>query len=61
VGAKGSKAGGVHVADYHGNLFINVKDGTSADYHNLAKELAKRVKEKYGITLIPEVQLIDLA
>lgn len=59
VGAKGSKVGGVHVASYHGNLFINQDHGTSADYINLAKELSKKVKEKYGVNLIPEVQLID--
>ncbi len=60
VGAKGYKVGGVEVADYHGNLFINRQNGTSSDFTNLAKELGKKVKEKYGIILQPEVQLIDL-
>ncbi len=60
VGAKGYKVGGVEVADYHGNLFINRQNGTSSDFANLAKELSRRVKEKYGIVLQPEVQLIDL-
>lgn len=60
VGAKGMKVGGVHVADYHSNLFINQDNGTSQDYYDLAKKLAAKVKEKYGICLEPEVQLIDL-
>lgn len=59
VGAKGYKVGGVEVADYHGNLFINRQNGTSQDYRNLANELSRRVKEKYGIILEPEVQIID--
>ncbi|MBI2049822.1 UDP-N-acetylmuramate dehydrogenase [Candidatus Roizmanbacteria bacterium] len=60
VGAKGMTEGGVHVADYHGNLFLNDQNGTSLDYYKLAKELSTRIKEKYGIILEPEVQLIDL-
>lgn len=59
VGAKGYRVGGVEVANYHGNLFINQQNGTSQDYRNLANELSKRVKEKYGIVLEPEVQIID--
>ncbi len=58
VGSKGYKVGGVEVADYHGNLFIHKENGTSADYLKLSQELAKRVKEKYGIVLEPEVQII---
>jgi UDP-N-acetylmuramate dehydrogenase len=60
VGSKGEKVGDVHVADYHGNLFINAGRGTSADYLNLATNLAKKVKAKYGIILHPEVQMINL-
>lgn len=60
VGAKGEKVGDVYVADYHGNLFINTNRGTSKDYFNLAKDLAEKVKAKYGIVLTPEVQMIDL-
>lgn len=60
VGAKGYRVGGVEVANYHGNLFINKGNGTSDDYLKLSADLAKRVRNKYGIVLEPEVQLIDL-
>ncbi len=60
VGAKGMRVGGVAVADYHGNLFINEANGTSSDYYKLAQILARKVKDKYDIRLTPEVQLIDL-
>lgn len=58
VGSKGYKVGGIEVADYHGNLFINRNNGTSTDYIHLALELANRIKAKYGIFLKPEVQII---
>ncbi len=60
LGAKGYKVGGVEVANYHGNLFINSGNGSSADYYQLARDLAQKVKAKYGIILIPEVQLVGL-
>ena len=56
VGAKGVRAGGIKVADYHGNLFINDGKGTASDVKKLAKILKERVKRKYGITLGEEVR-----
>lgn len=59
VGAKGQRLDGIRIADYHANLFIN--DGGSAkDFYELAKIYALKVKEKFNITLDPEVQLINL-
>lgn len=60
VGAKGKSLGGIKIAPYHANLFINQGNGTAKDFYNLAKKYAKLVKEKFGITLEPEVQLINL-
>lgn len=60
VGAKGDKLGNIEIADYHANLFINKGEGTAADFYNLARKYADKVKEKFGITLEPEVQLINL-
>lgn len=60
IGAPGTKVGGVQVADYHSNLFINTNNATSQDYYILAKGLAEKVKNKYGITLTPEVQLVGI-
>lgn len=60
VGAKGQKSNGIEIAGYHANLFINSGGGTAKDFYDLAKKYVLKVKEKYGITLVPEVQLINL-
>lgn len=60
VGAKGDSLDGIYIADYHANLFINKGGGTAKVFYNLAKKYAQLVKEKFGITLEPEVQLINL-
>ena len=60
VGAQGQKLDGIEIATYHANLFINKGGGTAKAFHDLAKKYAKKVKEKFGITLEPEVQLINL-
>jgi len=60
VGAQGQKLDGIEIASYHANLFINKGGGTAQAFYNLAQKYAKKVKEKFGITLEPEVQLINL-
>lgn len=60
VGAKGDCLDGIYIADYHANLFINKGEGTAQAFYTLAKKYAQKVKEKFGITLEPEVQLINL-
>ena len=61
VGARGDKLGEIMIADFHGNLFINLGTGTAEDFYNLAKKYYLKVKEKFGIELEPEVQLINLS
>lgn len=60
VGAKEDSLGDIEIADYHANLFINKGAGTAQDFYNLAKKYHRLVKERYGIILEPEVQLINL-
>ena len=60
VGAKGDSLDGIYIADYHANLFINKGNGTAKAFYDLAKKYADKVYEKYGISLEPEVQLINL-
>ncbi len=60
VGAKGQKLDGIEIAPYHANLFMNTEQGTAKAFYDLAKMYAEKVKEKFGITLVPEVQLINL-
>lgn len=58
VGANGARKGDVEVASYHGNLLLNVGDAKASDFFKLAKEYKQKVKEKFGIELEPEVQLV---
>lgn len=60
VGAKGDSFKGITIAPYHANLFINTGSGTAENFYKLAKKYFEKVKEKYGIELEPEVQLINL-
>lgn len=60
VGAKGDSLRQIKIADNHGNTFINLGDGSAKDFYTLAKKYALKVKEKFGIELEPEVQLINL-
>lgn len=60
VGAKGAQKGQIKIAPYHGNLFINLGNGTAEDFYTLAKEYFDKVKARFGISLDPEVQLINL-
>ena len=58
VGAKGATLGGAKILDYHGNLIVNDKHASSSDMVNLAYQYAKKVEEKFGIKLEPEVQIL---
>ncbi len=60
VGAQGQQIGQAKIAEIHGNLFMNLGKSSAKDFYNLAKEYSNKVKEKFGITLEPEVQLINL-
>lgn len=61
VGAKGMRAGDIHVADYHANLIYNAGNGTAADLVQLIQELKRRVERKWGIPLEEEVQYVGFA
>lgn len=60
LGAKGDRLGNIQIAPYHANLFINLGGGKASDFWQLANKWYKKVKEVYGVSLEPEVQLINL-
>jgi UDP-N-acetylmuramate dehydrogenase len=60
VGARGASKGDIHIASHHSNLISNEGHGTAKDFWELASEYAHKVKDKFGITLEPEVQLVNL-
>lgn len=56
VGAKGMQAGGIRIADHHGNLFVNVDGGTAKDVKELSQILKQKVLEQFGIILEEEIR-----
>lgn len=60
VGALGQSLDGIEIASYHANLFINKDKGSAQAFYDLAKKYAQKVEQKFGITLEPEVQLVNL-
>jgi UDP-N-acetylmuramate dehydrogenase len=56
VGAKGMRVGGITIARFHGNLFINRGGGTARDVRSLAGILKERVKSRFGIQLEEEIR-----
>ncbi len=56
VDAKGMQVGGIQIADFHGNLFINKGNGKASDVKKLARILKNRVRRKFGIKLEEEIR-----
>lgn len=56
VGAKGMKIGGIQIADFHGNLFINRGGAKAADVKKMARILKGKVRRKFGIELEEEIR-----
>ena len=57
-GVKDLSFGGVKVWENHANFIVNYNNGTSEGVLNLMYEMKKRVKEKFGIDLKPEVRYL---
>jgi UDP-N-acetylmuramate--alanine ligase len=58
VGVRGATSGGVKISDDHGNMIVNTGGGTASDFRKLATECSEKVKNKFGISLVPEVVFV---
>ena len=54
-GMRGYRVGGAQVSEKHCGFVINAGNATSEDIAELMKEIQERVKERFGVTLEPEV------
>ncbi|MCL4391891.1 UDP-N-acetylmuramate dehydrogenase [Patescibacteria group bacterium] len=59
VGSKGMRVGGIEIASFHGNLFVNKGRAKAADVRKLANILRKKVHRKFGILLEEEVRYVQ--
>ncbi len=57
-GLKGLRHGGAQVSEKHSGFIINAENASSEDVENLIKVIQKIVKDKYNVTLEPELKVI---
>ena len=58
AGCRGLEVGGARFSDKHANFVENTGDATTADVVALMAEGRRRVHERFGVELEPEVQLL---
>ena len=57
-GLRGARIGGAQISEKHCGFVINDGTATAADIAELKQEVSETVKEKFGVTLEPEVILL---
>ncbi|MFC4076529.1 UDP-N-acetylmuramate dehydrogenase [Salinithrix halophila] len=58
AGLKGYRIGDAEVSEQHANFIINRGHATANDVLTLIQHIIGTIKEKYGVTLEPEVQVV---
>lgn len=58
AGCKGLNIGGVEVNITHANFFVNRGGGTASDYLRLMDIVSKKVKDRFGVILEPEIRVV---
>jgi len=58
AGLKGFVKGGAEVSRLHANFIINTGTATSSDILELIKIIQKKIQEKFGIFLKPEIKIV---
>lgn len=58
AGLSGFRVGGAQVSTKHAGFVINEKNATSTEIYELILQVQKTVKEKFGVTLEPEVRFL---
>jgi UDP-N-acetylmuramate dehydrogenase len=58
AGLKGFRFGGAHISEKHANFFVNDEDATAEDVRSLIAEAWNSVREKFGVEMELEVELV---
>ncbi len=53
---RGKRVNGICVSEKHSNFIVNEGNGTAEDYLGVAYQIIDKVKEKYGVKLVMEVE-----
>jgi len=59
-GLKGARAGGAAISGRHANVIVNEGNARAEDVMALMRRMRDSVREKFGVTLSPEVELLGL-
>jgi UDP-N-acetylmuramate dehydrogenase len=57
-GLKGRRIGGAEISPVHANVIVNLGGATAADVRELMQEMKAAVRERFGIELEPEIQIL---
>ncbi|MBI4539666.1 MAG: UDP-N-acetylmuramate dehydrogenase [Gemmatimonadetes bacterium] len=57
IGMRGTRRGGAQISELHANFILNMGGATAGDVIELMRETRRRVLERFGIGLVPEVRL----
>lgn len=58
AGCKGMRVGDVEVSTVHANFFINKGKALAFDFISLMEAVARKVHERFGVVLEPEIKII---
>ncbi|HEY3218606.1 MAG TPA: UDP-N-acetylmuramate dehydrogenase [Candidatus Limnocylindria bacterium] len=58
AGLKGATEGGAMVSTKHANFIVNIGDASAEDVRALMARCQAEVKTKFGVDLVPEVELV---
>lgn len=58
AGLKGHRSGGAQIAPLHANFILNTGDATASDVFDLIRLARSTVRNRFGITLEPEIQFV---
>lgn len=58
AGLRGYQVGGAQVSEKHCGFVINTGDATAEDVRTLMSDVSEKVREKFGVTLEPEVKFL---
>ncbi len=58
AGLKGLRCGDAQVSEKHANFIVNLGNATAAQVVSLMEHVREKVREKFGVELVPEVRLV---
>ena len=58
AGCKKLRIGDAEVSALHANFFINKGKASASDFLRLMEEVSRKVNEKFGVTLEPEIKIV---